>query len=93
MLGRIWSRYSSILAKGDESRVNSPTKSTITPCWSLQSRFDFRNRLNVSLSGNSGELHKDFSFIAFRLAFTSFFTNVTGAGLAIGKLTIAFVLA
>jgi len=34
-----------------------------------------------------------FSFIAFRLAFTSFFTNVTGTGLPFGKLIMAFVVA
>jgi hypothetical protein len=34
----------------------------------------------------------DLSFIAFTLAFTSFFTNVTGIGLSIGKLTMAFVI-
>src|SRR5208283_1360278 len=33
------------------------------------------------------------SFIAFRLAFTSFFTNVIGTGLPTGKLTMAFVVA
>jgi hypothetical protein len=40
-----------------------------------------------------GEVYSDLSFIAFRLAFTSFFTNVIGAGLPIGKLTMAFVVA
>jgi len=30
------------------------------------------------------------SFIAFRLALTSFFTNVVGTGLPFGKLTMAF---
>jgi len=33
------------------------------------------------------------SFIAFTLALTSFFTNVTGTGLPFGKLTMAFVVA
>jgi hypothetical protein len=33
------------------------------------------------------------SFITFRLAVTSFFTNVTGTALPIGKLTMAFVVA
>jgi len=33
------------------------------------------------------------SFIAFRLALTSFFTNVKGIGFPFGKLTMAFVVA
>ena len=33
------------------------------------------------------------SFIAFRLALTSFFTNVMGIGFPFGKLTMAFVVA
>jgi hypothetical protein len=33
------------------------------------------------------------SFIAFRLALTSFFTNVIGIGFPFGKLTMAFVVA
>src|SRR5271155_279199 len=33
------------------------------------------------------------SFIAFTLAFTRFFTNVTGTGFPPGKLTMAFVVA
>jgi hypothetical protein len=40
-----------------------------------------------------GEVYLDLSFIAFRLAFTSFFTNVIGAGFPTGKLTMAFVVA
>jgi hypothetical protein len=40
-----------------------------------------------------GEVYSDLSCIAFRLAFTSFFTNVIATGLPIGKLTIAFVVA
>jgi len=35
--------------------------------------------------------NSDLSFIAFTLAFTSFFTNVMGIALPIGKLTMAFV--
>jgi hypothetical protein len=33
------------------------------------------------------------SFIAFRLALTSFFTNAMGIGFPFGKLTMAFVVA
>jgi hypothetical protein len=40
-----------------------------------------------------GEVYSELSFIAFRLAFTSFLTNVIGTGLPIGKLTMAFVVA
>ena len=40
-----------------------------------------------------GEVYSDLSVIAFILAFTSFFTNVIGIGLPIGKLTMAFVVA
>jgi hypothetical protein len=39
------------------------------------------------------EVYSDLSFITFRLAFTSFFTNVIGTGLPTGKLTMAFVVA
>ena len=39
------------------------------------------------------EVCSDISFIAFTLAFTSFFTNVSRTGLHMGKLTIAFVVA
>ena len=35
----------------------------------------------------------DLFFMTFTLAFTSFFTNVIGTGLPIGKLTMAFVVA
>ena len=46
------------------------------------------------LQGNAdGAVYLDFSFIAFRLALTSFFTNVVGTGLPFGKLTMAFVVA
>ena len=41
---------------------------------------------------SDGEVYLDLSFIALRLPFTSFFTNVIGIGLAIGKLTMAFVV-
>lgn len=40
-----------------------------------------------------GEVYADLSFITFRLAFTSFFTNAIGTGLPTGKLTMAFVVA
>jgi len=40
-----------------------------------------------------GEVYSDLSLMAFRLAFTSFFTNVIGTGFPIGKLTMAFVVA
>lgn len=40
-----------------------------------------------------GEVYADFSFIAFTLALTSFFTKVAGTGFPIGKLTMAFVVA
>jgi len=43
--------------------------------------------------GTLDEVYSDLSFITFRLAFTSFFTNVVGTGLPIGKLTMAFVVA
>ena len=38
-----------------------------------------------------GEVYLDLAFIAFRLALTSFFTNVIGIGFPFGKLTMAFV--
>ena len=44
-------------------------------------------------AGTLDEVYSDLSFITFRLAFTSFFTNVIGTGLPIGKLTMAFVVA
>ena len=40
-----------------------------------------------------GEVYLDLSFIAFRFALTSFFTNVIGTGFPFGKLTMAFVVA
>jgi len=41
---------------------------------------------------SDGEVYLDLSFITLILPFTSFFTNVTGIGLSMGKLTMAFVV-
>jgi hypothetical protein len=43
--------------------------------------------------GAGGEGYLDLAFIAFRLAFTSFFTSVVGTDFPFGKLTMAFVVA
>ena len=53
----------------------------------------WRRKVNSMGMGTLDEVYSDLSFIAFRLAFTSFFTNVIGIGLPTGKLTMAFVVA
>ena len=52
----------------------------------------WRRELSVEV-GTLDKVYSEVSFIAFRLAFTSFFTNVIGTCLPTGKLTMAFVVA
>jgi hypothetical protein len=78
--------------------ANRRRKLVITPVYAnyherLTSRFVWPDLvLCTSAYELVGGVYSDLSFIAFRLAFTSFFTNVVGTGLPIGKLTMAFVV-
>jgi len=64
-----------------ESRRNVFPRAQPLPCFPVLRR------------NHDGVIYLDLSFIALRLAFTSFFTNTSGTGLLIGKLTMALVVA
>ena len=94
--GRSWREFSSLVRRGSEGRIG---KRSVSPPVSKFSKFVATTPKPVGTifirflqRTPNGEVYSDLSFMAFRLAFTSFFTNLIGAGLPTGKLTIAFVV-